>query len=57
MSLTEIEPDDDEIDDVLNKCAEHIEAGTTKFSGMTYEQGVDAAIRWMQGDGENPMND
>jgi len=26
-----------------------------EYPGMTYEQGVKAAIEWLQGYGENPM--
>lgn len=46
-------PTNDEIDDVLDWCLEAEETGTN-FGGMTYEQGVSAAIYWMRGDGENP---
>lgn len=50
-------PDEDQIDDVLNECMERIDDGDSKYPGMSYEQGVEAAIRWMQGDGDNPMSD
>ena len=52
-----MEPDQDAINDVLNECAEQEAAGRSRWPGMTYEQGVDAAIRWMQGEGQNPMED
>lgn len=46
----------DQIDDILNECSELIDEGTSKFPGMTYEQGVEAAIRWMSGDEDtSPM--
>lgn len=49
---------EEEIDAVLNKCAEQIDAGGSAWPGMTYEQGVDAALRWVNGDtDENPMED
>lgn len=49
-------PTQDEIDDVLNECSEYTSDGTSKFPGMTYEQGVEAGIRWVTGDGDdNPM--
>lgn len=50
--------DQAEIDDVLNKCFEHINQGTTKFRGMTYEQGVDEMYQWLTGQSDdNPMDD
>ena len=52
-----MEPDEDDINDVLNQCVEAEESGDSKYPGMSYEQGVQAAIRWMQGDGSNPMED
>lgn len=51
-------PDQDEIGEVLNQCSEAADSGRSKFPGMSYEQGVEAAIRWMQGDTDvNPMED
>ena len=50
-------PEQSEIDDVLNQCAESADDGASKFPGMSYEQGIEAAIRWMQGEGSNPMKD
>jgi hypothetical protein len=50
-----MKPTTAQIDKVLNQCADAQEHGT-HFFGMTYEDGVDAAIRWMLGeDDENPM--
>jgi len=46
-----------EIDDVLDlaMAAEH---EGTKWPGMSYEQGVSAALRWALGEeDENPMED
>ena len=37
---------DDEIDDVLNECAEAEESGS-KFSGMSYEDGMMAMFHWL----------
>lgn len=48
-------PTQNEIDDVIEWCLEADETGTN-YSGMTYEQGVQAAIDWMQGRGENPKD-
>lgn len=50
-------PDQSEIDDVLNQCAEAADNGVSKYPGMSYEQGIEAAICWLQGDGSNPMKD
>lgn len=50
-------PSGDEIDDVMNQCMAAENDGTSKYPGMTYEQGVAAAIRWMEGDGVNPLED
>lgn len=49
-------PSKDEVDDVLDQCVAAEQNGSA-YPGMSYEQGVDAAIRWMQGDGSNPMDD
>ncbi len=49
-------PKQSEIDDVLNACCEAEEEGSN-WPGMSYEQGVQAAILWMQGYGSNPMED
>jgi len=37
----------DEIDDVLEKLVPMITEGDTRWQGMTYEQGVDAALMWI----------
>lgn len=50
-------PTDDQIDDVLNDCAESEDTGRSKFPGMSFEQGVKAALEWMRGDGSNPLDD
>ena len=52
-------PDENEIDEVMNECGDHENEGTTKFPGMSYEQGVKAAIEWLSDDydGANPMDD
>lgn len=56
MEITKRSTED--VDDLLNEVQDFIERGTTKFSGMTYEQGVEAAIRWLRGDcDDRPMDD
>lgn len=47
------QPTQDEINDVLDWCMEAEETGTN-YSGMTYEQGVQAALEWIEGRGSNP---
>ena len=42
-------PTDEEIEEVIQWCGEK-----SHFPGMTYEEGVRAAIDWMLGDGERP---
>lgn len=51
------EPTDEQIDEVLNQCMEQFDKGGSRWAGMTYEQGVKAAIDWMLGEGDNPMED
>lgn len=43
-------PEDKAIDNVLNIADEAEEAGRSAYPGMSYEQGVAAAIRWLRGD-------
>lgn len=51
--LYSLERSDDEIDAVLNKCTEAAGTGS-RYGGLSYEEGVDAAIRWMIGHNEDP---
>jgi hypothetical protein len=47
-----------EIDGVLNAVEKKIDEGGSRWRGMTYEQGVDAALRWVRGDtNEHPYGD
>jgi hypothetical protein len=49
---------DDEIDEQVNQAQVSEEQGFSKWPGMTYEQGVLAALRWVRGDDdEPPMSD
>jgi hypothetical protein len=50
-------PTDDEINAVLDDCLEAFDSGRSKWPGMTYEQGVESAVRWMMDDGPNPLDD
>ena len=49
---------DAEIDDVIEKCMASENAGHSLYPGMTYEQGVNEALRWVTGEiDDNPMAD
>ena len=49
---------EDQISEQLDLAGDSIEQGTTRWRGMTYEQGVDAALRWALGwDNSAPMGD
>lgn len=48
---------DAEIDDQMNLALESQDNGT-RWPGMSYEDGVDAALRWVTGQSEDkPMED
>lgn len=50
--------DQEDIDMLLNECREREDRGGSKYPGMTYEQGVIAAIEWLTFRGQpNPMED
>lgn len=56
--MYKIKVTDKAIDKLLNQCAEAEDDGTTKFPGMTYEQGVKAALEWVTGESDNhPLAD
>lgn len=51
-------PTEAEIDEQLDLAADAADEGASKWPGMTYEQGVDAALRWATGQSdEKPMED
>ena len=50
-------PSQKEIDEASDWCRDAEAEGMTHYGGMTYEQGVLAALDWMQGWGENPTGD
>jgi hypothetical protein len=39
-----------EIDDLYYAARDTVDTGKTKFSGMTYEEGIVNAIEWLQGE-------
>jgi len=47
-------PTPKEIAEQLNLAYEQIDEGSTKYPGMTYEEGVRDIIDWMQGDSDTP---
>lgn len=47
-------PNEDEMNEQINFTMESVEQGTTRWPGMTYEQGVDAALRWAMGESDEP---
>jgi len=49
-------PTQDEIDEILNWCAEGLDEGS-HYPGMSYEEGVQDAIQWLQGEGQRPDQD
>ncbi len=50
-------PTQTEIDEVLGLCYDQIDSGQSKYFGMTFEEGVVEAIRWLQGDSAEPPID
>lgn len=42
----------DEIDELLNMCADAQNTGESKYPGMTYEQGIEAALMWAFGESD-----
>lgn len=45
---------DEQIDEQLTAAMESVDNGTTNWPGMTYEQGVDNALRWVTGQSNDP---
>lgn len=50
-------PTKKEIDDVLSACIDAVESGDNTYWGLSYLQGVEAAIKWMLGEGDCPIDD
>ena len=49
MGFNQVIPDSDIIDAVSDWCRDSENEGSSNFPGMSYEQGVLAAIDWMLG--------
>jgi hypothetical protein len=47
LEYNEVYPTDAEINDVLNECNDNIDSGKRKYPGMSYEDGVKAALEWL----------
>ena len=43
--------------DELWQMAEDGMAEGSKYPGMSYEDGIDATLRWLEGDGDHPLKD
>lgn len=51
-------PTQKQIEDIRDRVAELVAEGKTLYPGMTFEQGVAAAIDWMTGEvEESPLDD
>lgn len=50
-------PTQEQIDEVLNQCAAAADSGKSAFFGMTYEQGIEYAIRWLTDGGPHPFEE
>lgn len=47
-----------EVWDLLNQCADAENTGISNYPGMSYEQGIKAAIEWITGDvKDHPINE
>ena len=46
-----------EIDELFDRCVESENRNESAYSGMTYEQGIKAAIEWLFNDMEYPFDD
>jgi len=58
MSNYEIVRNTEEINDVLDDCLDVVEGKTSRFPGMTYEDGVKYAIEWLTEKGRpHPLED
>lgn len=54
----QLERNEKEISELESACAEQEAEGGSKFPGMSYEQGIRAAIRWLTDkDEENPLTE
>jgi hypothetical protein len=45
------------LNNVLADIADIKDSVGSKFPGMSYEEGIEAAILWIQGEGEHPLEE
>lgn len=58
MGLRDTQITDEQVDDVINMAYEIKDEQGTKWPGMSYEDGVLAALRWVTGEeDENPFEE
>lgn len=55
MAAIKITRSQEQLDELMNKVATIIDEGGSTYPGMTYEQGVQAAIDWLEGRDESPL--
>ena len=54
----EIVKSDEEINDLIQRCMDAEAKGTTKYFGLTYEQGVKVALDWVTGNDDiHPLDE
>ncbi len=47
----------EQVDDLLNRCQDQIDEGGSEYPGMSYEDGIAAALRWAYDDDTDPLDD
>jgi hypothetical protein len=48
----------EEVNEQIDRASDNINKGISKYPGMTYEEGIRAAIDWMSGESDElPMDD
>ena len=50
-------PNDHQMREVWGDCLQAEEEGSSKYPGMSYEQGIKAALEWVLGEGPHPLED
>jgi len=51
--MSKITRTEDQIDEQLNACADGVDIGS-QYPGMSYEEGVQAALLWVTGQSDDP---
>lgn len=58
--MYQITKTDEQINDLIQKCMDSEDKGGSKYPGMTYEQGIKAALDWVMDTGMDdfhPLDD